>query len=78
MLAVVTGGGSALLSAPVSDMSLSDLQTLTDKLLASGAAIGEINAVRKHISALKADWPTQPRRQRRSVSCSAMSPGMIR
>jgi hydroxypyruvate reductase len=53
VLAVITGGGSALLPAPAGDISLADLQTLTDKLLASGAAIDEINAVRKHISALK-------------------------
>ena len=53
VLAAITGGGSALLPAPAGDITLADLQTLTDKLLASGAAIDEINAVRKHISGLK-------------------------
>lgn len=53
LLAVFTGGGSALLPAPADGLSLDDLQTVTDGLLASGAPIDEINAVRKHCSALK-------------------------
>jgi hydroxypyruvate reductase len=53
VLGVVTGGGSALLPAPGGDLSLADLQRVTDELLASGAAIDEINAVRKHCSAIK-------------------------
>ena len=53
VLAVITGGGSALLPAPAGDLSLADLQATTDALLESGAAIGEINAARKHCSALK-------------------------
>lgn len=53
VLAAVTDGGSALLPAPAGDVTLSDLQLLTDDLLASGASIDEINAVRKHVSALK-------------------------
>ncbi|MCD2198468.1 DUF4147 domain-containing protein [Halobacterium sp. KA-4] len=53
VLAVVTGGGSALLPAPAGDVTLADLQATTDELLASGATIHEINAVRKHLSALK-------------------------
>jgi len=53
VLAVVTGGGSALLPAPAGDVSLPDLRATTDALLDSGAAIDEINAVRKHCSALK-------------------------
>ncbi|WP_137283417.1 glycerate kinase type-2 family protein [Halorussus salinisoli] len=53
VLAVVTGGGSALLPAPAADVTLSDLQSVTDALLESGADIHEINAVRKHLSALK-------------------------
>ena len=53
VLAVMTGGGSALLPAPAGDLSLADLQATTDALLESGAAIGEINAARKHCSALK-------------------------
>ena len=53
LLAVVTGGGSALLPAPVEPVGLAALQSVTDALLASGATIGEINAVRKHCSRLK-------------------------
>ncbi|WP_408959450.1 glycerate kinase [Natrinema sp. 74] len=53
VLAAITGGGSALMVAPAGDVSLADLQATTDALLASGADIGEINAVRKHLSALK-------------------------
>jgi len=53
VLAVLTGGGSALLPAPAGDLSLADLRATTDALLDSGAAIDEINAVRKHCSALK-------------------------
>jgi hydroxypyruvate reductase len=53
VLAVITGGGSALLPAPVDGITLADLQTTTDLLLESGASIDEINAVRKHCSAIK-------------------------
>ncbi|MDS0473750.1 glycerate kinase [Natrinema sp. 1APR25-10V2] len=53
VLAAITGGGSALMAAPAGDVSLANLQSTTDALLASGADIGEINAVRKHLSALK-------------------------
>lgn len=53
VLAAITGGGSALLPAPADDLALSDLQETTDALLSSGATIHEINAVRKHVSAVK-------------------------
>lgn len=53
VLAVFTGGGSALLPAPADAISLSDLQAVTDALLDSGARIEALNAVRKHCSALK-------------------------
>jgi len=52
-LVAVTGGGSALLSAPTDSVPLADLQTLTEELLQSGAPIDRINSVRKHISVLK-------------------------
>ena len=52
VLAAVTGGGSALLPAPAGDLSLSDLQAVTTDLLEGGAAVDELNAVRKHCSAL--------------------------
>jgi glycerate 2-kinase len=50
---LASGGGSALLSLPAPGMSLADKQEVTRALLRSGAAIGEINTVRKHISAIK-------------------------
>ncbi|WP_225336356.1 glycerate kinase type-2 family protein [Halomicrobium urmianum] len=53
VVALVTGGGSALMPAPADGIDLGDLQTTTEALLASGAAIDEINAVRKHCSDLK-------------------------
>ncbi|GGM70787.1 hydroxypyruvate reductase [Halarchaeum rubridurum] len=53
VLAVVTGGASALLPAPAAGITLSDLRETTDALLDSGATIHEVNAVRKHCSALK-------------------------
>lgn len=53
VIAIVTGGGSALLTAPTDGITLTDLQETTEGLLASGASIGEINAVRKHCSDLK-------------------------
>lgn len=53
VLAVVTGGGSALLCAPTDGVTLADVREVTDGLLKSGATIEECNAVRKHLSAVK-------------------------
>jgi hydroxypyruvate reductase len=53
VLAAITGGGSALLAAPADPISPKDLRGLTASLLACGASIDEINAVRKHCSAVK-------------------------
>ncbi len=53
VLTLISGGGSALLPYPVSDISLEDKQKTTDLLLASGVAIEQINCVRKHLSQLK-------------------------
>jgi glycerate 2-kinase len=53
VLVTVTGGGSALLAAPAKGLSLPDLRGATEGLLASGATIGEVNTVRKHLSAVK-------------------------
>jgi glycerate-2-kinase len=46
----ITGGSSALLTLPCSDLALADVQSLTKILLTCGADIFEINAVRKHLS----------------------------
>jgi glycerate 2-kinase len=53
VIALFSGGGSALLPLPVPGISLADMQQTTDLLLASGAEIDEMNAVRKHISRVK-------------------------
>jgi glycerate 2-kinase len=53
VLAVISGGGSALLTLPAGDLSLDDLQSTTQLLLRSGATIVELNAVRKHLSLIK-------------------------
>jgi hydroxypyruvate reductase len=53
VLVPITGGGSALLPLPAGDVSLDDLRDVTADLVESGAAIEEINAVRKHLSAIK-------------------------
>lgn len=53
VIALISGGGSALLCAPVSGVSLDDKMALTQRLLDSGAAIDEINTVRKTLSLVK-------------------------
>ena len=53
LLVVLSGGASALLSAPAEGLTLTDKQQTTDLLLRAGADIFELNAVRKHISRLK-------------------------
>lgn len=53
VLFLLSGGASALLSLPRPGLSLSHKQALTHALLAAGADIGEINTVRKHLSAVK-------------------------
>jgi glycerate 2-kinase len=53
LLALISGGASALLADPASPIELADLKELTGDLLKSGADIGEINTVRKHVSVLK-------------------------
>ncbi len=50
---LLSGGGSALLPAPVEGISLEDKQAITKLLHASGATIDEMNAVRKHLSRVK-------------------------
>ena len=53
LLALLSGGASALLADPAGGITLADLSALSQDLLRSGAAIGEMNAVRKHLSTLK-------------------------
>ncbi len=53
VVALVCGGGSALLPAPPDGLTLEDEQALNAALLASGAPIGAMNAIRKHVSRIK-------------------------
>ena len=74
VLALISGGGSALLALPAPGLTLADKQAVNSALLHSGAPIGVMNAVRKHLSAIKggrlaaaaAPGPSRhPRHQRR-------------
>ena len=53
VLVLISGGASANWTAPALGLSLSEKQTMTRALLASGASISEINTVRKHLSRIK-------------------------
>ncbi len=53
LVALISGGASALLADPVPPIEIGDLKKLTQDLLKSGADISEINTVRKHVSVLK-------------------------
>ena len=53
LICAISGGGSALLSLPGDGLTLADKQAVNKALLRSGAAIGEMNCVRKHLSAIK-------------------------
>lgn len=53
VLCLISGGGSALLTLPAEGIPLADKQAVNRALLASGADIGEMNVVRKHLSAIK-------------------------
>lgn len=52
LLALLSGGGSSLLSLPAPGIAMADLKAITQQLLRSGAAIQEMNTVRKHLSAI--------------------------
>ena len=53
VLCLISGGGSALLTAPAEGLRLEDKQRINQELLNSGASIGEMNCVRKHLSRVK-------------------------
>ena len=53
LLALISGGGSSLLSLPVAGLEMADLKAVTKELLLCGATIQEINTVRKHLSAIQ-------------------------
>lgn len=64
LLALVSGGGSSLLSLPVAAVSMADLKTVTRQLLVSGAPIQEMNVVRKHLSRIQGGRLAQATRAR--------------
>lgn len=53
MLCLISGGGSALLALPAPGLTMADKQAVSKALLRSGANIGEMNCVRKHLSSIK-------------------------
>ena len=53
VLALISGGGSALMAMPAPGLTLADKQAINRALLASGASIAEMNVVRRHLSAIK-------------------------
>jgi hydroxypyruvate reductase len=53
VLCLISGGGSALMALPADGLTLADKQAVNRALLRSGATIGEMNCVRKHLSAIK-------------------------
>ena len=53
VLGLFSGGGSALLALPAAGITLADKQAVTRALLRSGAGIGDVNCVRRHLSAIK-------------------------
>lgn len=65
VVALICGGGSALLPLPARDLTLADEIAVNEALLASGAPISAMNAIRKHVSGIKggrlarAAWPAR-------------------
>ena len=53
VICLISGGGSSLLTLPADGLSLADKQHINRQLLESGATIGEMNCVRKHLSRIK-------------------------
>ena len=53
VVALISGGGSALLALPAAGLTLDDKQNVNRALLKSGATISEMNCVRRHLSAIK-------------------------
>ena len=64
LIVLLSGGASSLLPLPANGLTLADKQKTTRLLLHSGATIAEVNAVRKHLSAIKAGRLAQATRAR--------------
>jgi glycerate-2-kinase len=56
VVVLLSGGASSLLAAPAEGLELEDKMATTRALLRAGVTIGEMNAVRKHLSAVKGGW----------------------
>ena len=72
LVLLISGGASALLPAPVEGLTLDDKARTTSVLLRAGAAIGELNAVRKHLSRLKGGGLARAAAPAR-IACLALS-----
>lgn len=68
LFCLISGGGSALVSAPAEGVSLEDLQALTGALLACGASISEMNALRRRLDRLKGGGMVKEANEARIVS----------
>ena len=68
LLCLISGGGSALLSLPAPGLSFEDKQAINSSLLRSGAAISDMNCVRKHLSSIKGGRLAQAASPARIVS----------
>jgi glycerate 2-kinase len=68
VVVLISGGGSALLPFPVKGMALEEKQAVSELMIACGATIHEINAVRKHLSALKGGRLAQAAAPARTVA----------
>ena len=75
VLALISGGGSALLTLPATGLTLADKRAVTAPLLRCGAAIAEINAVRKHLSAIKGGRLAATAAPARVVTLAISEPG---
>jgi glycerate-2-kinase len=56
IICLISGGGSAMMTVPREGVDIEDKQAVTRLLLHAGADIGELNTVRKHLSAFKGGW----------------------
>ena len=72
LLLLLSGGASALLPAPAEGLTLDDKARTTSALLRAGASIGELNAVRKHLSRLKGGGLARAAAPAR-IACLALS-----
>ena len=70
VICLFSGGGSALMPAPAAGISLAEKQETTQLLLACGATINEINAIRKHLSRVKGGYLARQAFPARVVSLS--------